>query len=196
MYGDHADDVCGLIKALKLSAPVLIGHSMGGMTAALVASRLGTRLSGVVLVDPTFISPERQREVYESDIFERHRQFLSSNRDDLIAEARRRNAARTLEMIEIATDSRLLTDINALEVLAPPNPDFRNLISSIAAPILVVLGSRGIVSLDIAKELTGLNPHLSYELIEDAGHAIPYDDAESLAAMVRPFVERVTGNAG
>jgi pimeloyl-ACP methyl ester carboxylesterase len=32
-YEDHARDVVGLIQGLGLAAPVLLGHSMGGMTA-------------------------------------------------------------------------------------------------------------------------------------------------------------------
>ena len=37
-YEDHANDVVGLIKALRLSQPILIGHSMGGLVAAVLAS--------------------------------------------------------------------------------------------------------------------------------------------------------------
>lgn len=58
LYSHHAEDVHGLIEALELSDPVLLGHSMGGMTATVVASQLGSALRGVILVDPTFISPE------------------------------------------------------------------------------------------------------------------------------------------
>ena len=36
-YEDHANDIEGLIEALELSLPIVIGHSMGGMTAALVS---------------------------------------------------------------------------------------------------------------------------------------------------------------
>src|SRR5580692_11319410 len=36
-YDDLASDVVGLLRGLKLSRPVLLGHSMGGMTAAVVA---------------------------------------------------------------------------------------------------------------------------------------------------------------
>ncbi|HEY5236055.1 MAG TPA: alpha/beta hydrolase, partial [Rhabdochlamydiaceae bacterium] len=61
-YHDHANDVIGLIEVLALEAPVLLGHSMGGMTAAVVASRIPKRLQGLVLADPTFLTPERQRE--------------------------------------------------------------------------------------------------------------------------------------
>lgn len=190
-YDDHADDVCGLIEALDLSKPFVIGHSMGGMTAALVASRPGSKLGGVILVDPTFISPEWQREVYDSGVFDQHRQFVLADRAALVAEALGRNPARTCEMIEIVTDSRLGTDIRALDVLTPPNPAFRNLIAAISAPILLVLGGRGIVSIETANELARLNPNLTYEMIEDAGHAIPYDEPERLASLVKPFVERL-----
>src|SRR5215469_668846 len=43
-YQDHAGDVVGLIQELGLVAPVLLGHSMGGMTAALVASQCATAI--------------------------------------------------------------------------------------------------------------------------------------------------------
>lgn len=41
-YEDYASDVVSLIEALELSPPIVIGHSMGGMTAALVASHKQT----------------------------------------------------------------------------------------------------------------------------------------------------------
>src|SRR6202041_3967818 len=78
-YEDHAADIIGLIHGLGLAAPVLLGHSMGGMTAAVVASQPATAIRAVILADPTFLSPERQREVHESDVVEQHRRLLSSN---------------------------------------------------------------------------------------------------------------------
>ena len=41
-YGDYTNDVVGLIQGLGLATPVLLGHSMGGMTAAVVASQSAT----------------------------------------------------------------------------------------------------------------------------------------------------------
>ena len=72
-YEDHASDVVGLIQGLGLAAPVLLGHSMGGMTAALLASQLGTAIRAVILADPTFLNPQRQCEVHESDVVEQRR---------------------------------------------------------------------------------------------------------------------------
>lgn len=61
-YEDYANDVIGLINALGLRTPILLGHSMGGMTAAVVASRKPNLLRALVLADPTFLSPKVQRE--------------------------------------------------------------------------------------------------------------------------------------
>ena len=49
---NYVDDICGLIQQ-HIDGPVsLYGHSLGAMTAAGVAARLGTRISSVVLEDP------------------------------------------------------------------------------------------------------------------------------------------------
>lgn len=47
-YEDHASDVVGIIRGLGLGAPILLGHSMGGMTAAVVASQFTRIISGVI----------------------------------------------------------------------------------------------------------------------------------------------------
>jgi len=151
MYRDYASDVIGLIEALGLAAPVLLGHSMGGMTASVVASQLGTAVRGVILADPTFISPEWQREVQESDVVEQHRQLLGSNKSDVLAQLRLRHPHRSSEMVELIADARLQTRIAAFEVLTPPNPDYRGLVRSICTPILLVIGGKGVVSLETRK---------------------------------------------
>jgi pimeloyl-ACP methyl ester carboxylesterase len=99
-YDDHASDVVGLIRGLGLAEPILLGHSMGGLTAAVVASQMGDAIGGVILVDPTFLSPQRQREVYENDVAEQHRRLLSLNKDEVLAEARTRHPDRSPEILE------------------------------------------------------------------------------------------------
>jgi len=192
LYPDHAGDVVGLIEALGLATPVLLGHSMGGMTASVAASQLGAALRGVILVDPTFISPEWQREVHESDIIEQHRQLLSAQRDDLLAQLRLRHPHRSAEMVELVTDARLRTRVSAFDVLTPPNPDYRALVRAIHVPILLAIGDKGVVSVETACELQALNSRLQYELIPDAGHGLPYDQPDRLAAVVGSFLRSLS----
>ncbi|WP_432979215.1 alpha/beta fold hydrolase [Dactylosporangium sp. CA-233914] len=49
---DHADDVAELLDELALDAPVLVGHSLGGFAASLVAQRHPGRVARLVLEDP------------------------------------------------------------------------------------------------------------------------------------------------
>lgn len=188
LYRELANDVVGLVEKLRLNGTILLGHSMGGMTAAVAASQLGSAVSGVVLIDPTFISPERQHEVFESDVAEEHRRSLMLTRAELLAQARLRSPHRSMEILEYLVDARLQTSMAAFEVLKPPNPDFRELIRSIRSPVLLMIGGRGIVSVDTARELQELNPSLRYELINDGGHGLPYDHPERLGAGIMSFL--------
>lgn len=187
-YGDHAGDVAGLVQGLGLTAPVLMGHSMGGMTAAVAASRMGARIRGVVLVDPTFLSPERQREVHGSDVAERHRRLLSLSRDELAADMRARHPHRSPEIAALLAEARLRTRLSAFDVLTPPNPDYRELVRAIRVPMLLVIGDAPVVSIETARALQSLNPRLRVEQIRNAGHGLPYDQPERLAAVVGSFL--------
>jgi len=188
-YEDLAGDVAGLIESLRLEAPVLLGHSMGGMTAALTASQKAAGIRAVILADPTFLSPQRQREVYESDVREQHRRLLASTKSDVVSQSRGRHPHRSPEIIELLAAARLETRMQAFDVLTPPNPEYRALISAISVPILLMIAKSGVVSLETARELQDLNPRLQVEQIEDAGHGLPYDQPGRFAAVVRWFLQ-------
>lgn len=191
-YNDHAGDVAGLIQGLGLAAPVLVGHSMGGMTAALVASELATAIRGVILADPSFLSPQRQREVHQSDVVEQHRRLLSLSTSDVVAQLRARHPHRSSEIIELLARARLQTRIAAFEVLAPPSPEYRQLVSTICDPILLVIAGHGaVVSPDTARELQRLNPRLRVEQIEEADHGLPHDQPDRFETLVRSFLRSV-----
>ncbi len=193
-YDDLAADVVGLMDALGVTAPFLLGHSMGGMTAAVVASRCPRRLEGLILVDPTFLTLERQREVYESDAAEQHRRTLGRSKAELAAELRLRHERRSPEIVDLLVQARLRTDLRAFDILTPPNPDYVQLIDGLAVPALLVIGDVGaVVSREVATELAELNPRLKVERIADAGHGLPYDQPERLASVVRAFLRESRG---
>jgi len=194
-YEDHASDVIELIQGLGLDVPILLGHSMGGMTAAVVASQAARLIRGVILADPTFLSPQRQREVRDSDVAEQHRRVLSLDQCDVLAEARARHPRRSSEMVELLASARLQTRMSAFDVLAAPNPEYHQLVSTIDVPGLLVMGDAGVVSLETASELQRLNSRLRVEQLRDAGHGVPYDQPERFAAVVRSFLRSVVASS-
>jgi pimeloyl-ACP methyl ester carboxylesterase len=181
----------GLIRNLDLSRPVLLGHSMGGMTAAVVANRDAGIIRGLILVDPTFLSPERQREVRNSDVADQHRRALGLQKSELVAQARARHPRRSPEIIEIQAEARLKTRLVAFDVLTPPNPAYRDVMSTIDVPSLLVIGDDPVVTLEMATELRSLNPLVRIEQIQDAGHGLPFEQPERLGEVVMSFLREL-----
>ncbi|WNG57562.1 alpha/beta hydrolase [Archangium gephyra] len=191
-YDDHASDVEGLIRGLELPRPVLLGHSMGGMTAAVVASRWAEGIRGLILVDPTFLSPERQREVRDSDVAEQHRRLLGMRKSDLVTQLRARHPRRSPELVELLAEARLKTPLGAFDVLTPPTPDYRAVMSAIDVPSLLVIGdSSPVVTLEMATELWRLNPRVRIAQVQDAGHGLPFEQPERLGEVVAPFLREL-----
>lgn len=188
-YEDQARDVIGLIAGLGLSAPILVGHSMGGMTAAVVASTAGRTIRGLALLDPTFLDPPRQQEVFESEVMAQHRQLLARDANEVLVELRSRHPDRARELVGLLADARLQTSIHAFQVLTPPNPDYRQLLRTIEVPILMLVGDAGVVSRDTATGLQRIHPQLQVEPIPNAGHGIHYDQPERVAAVLRSFLD-------
>jgi pimeloyl-ACP methyl ester carboxylesterase len=188
-YETLAGDVLSLIGALRLIKPILVGHSMGGMTAAVVAAQNPQQLQALVLADPAFLTSQRQREVYESDVAVQHQRVLNSSREGFLAELRIRHRHRSPELVERFAEARFGTSMHAFDILTPPNPDYRQLISTLAIPSLLVIGGvGGVVTPEVAAELATLNSRLEVAQIEEAGHAIPYDHPERFAAILKTFL--------
>lgn len=191
-YNELAADVIGLIDELKLEAPVLLGHSMGGMTAAVVASKSLKQLKGLVLADPTFLTPQWQIEVYQSDVANQHRQVLNRSKQDFLDEMLARRTHRTREVVEQFVQARFQTSIQAFEILKPPNPDYMQLIKAIDVASLLVIGdTNSVVSSEVAAELAVLNPHLQVVQIAQASHGLPYDQPEQFSSVVQTFLRSV-----
>ncbi len=190
-YEDHANDVAGLIKALGLHLPILIGHSMGGMTAAVAASHNPKLLRGLILADPSFLSPKVQSEVRDSDAADQHRRILNKSLNEVLEDARIKHPNRSIDTLEQIARARLQTSISAFDVLSQPYPDYMQLVSAIEVPSLFVIGDAGVVSPSAAAELQRLNPILQVEQIPNAGHGLHYDQPEKFAAVVKSFLRSI-----
>ncbi len=106
-HEDQAGDIIELIQGLVLSDPISLGHSMGGMTAAVVASLAAKNIRGVILVDLIFLSPQRQRGVCDSDVAEQRRRLLGQDKCDVLAQLRSRRTRRFPEIAELIDSARL-----------------------------------------------------------------------------------------
>lgn len=193
-FDDHADDVVGLIAVLELDRPVLIGHSMGGTAAALVAGRNPPLIRGAILEDPVFLSIDMHRKFAEGAWAKQHSQVLETPLNDVVAGGHARNPQWTLETLELWARAKHETKMRVFEILTASCPDFRRVVKAIHVPTLLVTGEpeRGVlVSSETATELQALNPNLRVEHIPGAGHCIRYDQPERFAGVVHAFLREI-----
>jgi pimeloyl-ACP methyl ester carboxylesterase len=190
-YDDHANDIIGLINTLGLPPAFLIGHSMGGMTASLIARSNPELLRGLILADPPFLTTSVQRQIHQSDVKDQHRLFLRKSLQDMMSDFKSKHPNRSPDTIKFTAQARLQTSLEAFDVLTPPNPDYKQLISAIKTPSLLVYGDKGVVTTDVAEEVKRLNSRFQIVKIPDVGHGLHYDQPDGFAAIVLSFIHSI-----
>jgi N-formylmaleamate deformylase len=191
---DHAADHVGLIEALGLVRPALIGHSMGGLTATQIAAGAGTRLRALVLEDPPFILPDPAAGPRFELWPEQHARLKAMSLEDLVRKAKVDHERWSEETNELWARAQKRADGAIFEALGQRPMDFRALVARIAVPVLVVAGESAhgsLVSDAVAAELPGLNPRLRVVRVPGAGHCVRYDEGAKYLELVSDFLAEV-----
>jgi pimeloyl-ACP methyl ester carboxylesterase len=184
-----ADEAAGLIELLELQRYVLVGHSMGGKVAQLLASRRPQGLRGLALVAPAAPTPTRfpeqamQQQIHAYD----NRETVLQTIAFLTA---RMPAPEIVE--QIVEDS--LSGAAEAKLAWPTKAileDISEEVSKISVPTMVLAGE--LDRLDSVeqhrREILGRIPGARLEMIADSGHLSPIDEPLRLAEAIREFVE-------
>lgn len=163
---DRVADLRGLVEALGLDDPVLVGHSMGAATVAWTAARYPELPRAVVLEDPVGLHEQSDRDP-----------------DERAAEAR----AGTEQAEDPSADPQVAAAIARAGYPAPHAETF----SQIECPALVVRSDRDVAErvadLDAAESLAeGRLVH-----VHDAGHHVFDDEYDAALAELRTFLARL-----
>jgi uncharacterized protein (TIGR02246 family) len=196
---DLANDAQDVIEALDLKRYVLVGHSMGGKTAQLLASRRPAGLEGVVLVAPSPPSPmalpQEQRAqmaaAYES------RESIGWVLDNVLTAN-----ALTPELREqvIADSLRGAPQAKAAWPNAAALEDITGEVGSINVPVIVISGELDQVDRveTLQKELLPRIAGARLHVLPGIGHLSPLEAPAAVASVIRQFVGELEshGNTG
>lgn len=188
-----ADDVRGVIAESGIRDYVLVGHSMGGKVAQLIAATGPVALRGVVLVASAPARPadevtaeyrEALSHAYDSD------ESVAGARDNILT-------ARTLSTAiasQVVADSRSGADAARTEwPLRGIARDITENARAIRVPVLVIAGEHDRVEpVDVLR--TNLVPYLSdaaFQTIPGTGHLIPLEAPVELSAAIAAFAPAV-----
>jgi uncharacterized protein (TIGR02246 family) len=185
---DLADDAAEVIEALNLKRYVLVGHSMGGKVAQLLASRRPQGLAGVVLVAPSPPSPmalaDEQRAAmaasYES------RESVSWVLDNVLTANPLSPAYR--EQV-IADSLRGAPQARAAWPNAAMLEDITREVHAIDVPVMVIAGERDQVDRveTLQRELLPRIAGARLHVLPGVGHLSPLEAPATVAKLIRKF---------
>ncbi|UOG75079.1 alpha/beta hydrolase [Hymenobacter tibetensis] len=188
----YADQVAALIAAQQLQQYVLVGHSMGGKIALALAARQPVGLVGVALLSPSPPTPEPMTED------ERH--------DSLRAFGEQAAAEKTMRTITARPLPDLLQQQIIHDNLRSTKPAWdawllhgsrENIaaqLCQVQVPCTVLAGDQDAImspSVHGLETLPLLPVGTPLEIVGGAGHLLPYEAPEEVAALLRTFAQQL-----
>jgi pimeloyl-ACP methyl ester carboxylesterase len=186
-----ADDVQAVVRTFGLKRYVLVGHSMGGKVAQIVAKRTPQGLAGLVLVAPAPPTPMPAPKEQRAAMLESYRsregalQALSVLAGSpLSPELREQVIVDTLRGAEGAkrawTESEMIRDVSAG-------------LDAVKIPATVVIGDRDQVEHEAAlRDIFGrLLAQTTFRVLNGIGHLSPLEAPDALAEACTTFLERL-----
>jgi pimeloyl-ACP methyl ester carboxylesterase len=178
------------LASLKLNRFMLVGHSMTGKVAAVLASRKLPGLEKLVLLAPSPVCPE--------PIAPADRATMLAQAEPTRADAEhyiRDNSNLPIkpEVFERAVEDRLRTNPNAWRAWLEhgSEEDWAGRVGTLSLPTLVIAAEKDkSLSPDVQRKLT--LPHFSngsLEIVRDSGHIVPMEAPERLATLLKNFAE-------
>ena len=193
-----AEDLQGVLEALDLERPAIMGHSLGGLVTLFWASQHPTAAAALVLEDPPLhtlpeilpafdgwiqlasLTPEQAAAWYQQE-------YPHWTPDD----CQRRAEAITGTAPGVFRDLRAAS-AHALET---GDTDRTPILAGVQSPALLLRGNPelgGMASLEDAARFTEFLPHGEVVEITEAGHGLHRDATARFLDVVLPFLQRHT----
>ena len=190
-----AADVVAVIAALGLERPVILGHSMGAVTALALAGLHPEVPARILLEDPPPLwlheGPVPTDVALSRSVAEGVASVKRLSRDELRLEVTSQNPTWAAAELEPWIESKLRFSLNAVALATPAylaSIDFRGVLRRITCPVLVLHGDAGRGSMPAPADLEvlrGLVPQLEVVHVPGAGHNIRRDQPLRYITIVR-----------
>ena len=188
---DHAADIAGLIAALDLGQPALVGHSMGAATVAQLAADYPQLVSRIVLEDPPWRETTGMPGNRGTQMQELVAMYGRMTHEEIAEYGRGNNPTWDDEELWLWTLGKTLVSPNVVQDTSRLLTDWHTVVPKINCPTLLVTADPakgGIVTPETAAELTNKHPNIRVAYIDGAGHNVRRDQFTAYMAAVRPFL--------
>ncbi|WP_242154593.1 alpha/beta fold hydrolase [Sphingomonas sp. BAUL-RG-20F-R05-02] len=191
---DMADDAQAVVEALDLERYILVGHSMGGKVAQLLASRRPRGLVGVVLIAPAPPLPlglplavrEGMVRAYDT------RESIVATVDQVLAP----DGLDPDDLDAVVADS--LAGAAGAKEAWPLSTSQENIVAAlerIEVPVFILSGEHDRVDPPevLERELLPRLAQAQMHVLPQVGHLLPYEAPEEIADLMRAFALSLTG---
>ncbi|MBC8171898.1 MAG: alpha/beta hydrolase [Anaerolineae bacterium] len=188
-----AEDVAALIQALGLNRPAVLGHSMGGFTALILAATHPDRVGCLLLEDPPLAPPptpemEAARDPGMRQWAENMRRMQGQSLEALVADEQSRSPRWSIAELQPWAASKHRVDLAVFEARSP-RPLWQPLMQQVQCPMLLLYGdTHTLVDATIAQEAVALWQNGQAVQISQAGHCIRRDNLTDYLQAVREFL--------
>ncbi len=195
----RVSDLVNVIEYLSLDRPVLIGHSMGAATIALTLAEHPQISRGAVLEDPAWWElDDDQLELRRAGRAQQAAAwrewvlaFQAMSIEDGIAMRTTDEPTWNSTDVETSSYARIHFDLDLFEPFLPERSPWRASVRAFQQPVLLMLGSMpersAIITPQLAIEARELNPMLTWNQIDAAGHHLRYDQFDAFIGAVNTF---------
>jgi len=191
--GARFRDACAVMEALGIGRALIVGHSMGAITAMYVAARHRSHAGAVVLIDPPLgdDEPSIERDNLSFELWVEEVAAMSA--EAAAVGCRRANPEWTAEEVDAWVVSKQEMDRG---VFRRPQSRYdgpwRAAMEAISCPALVVAGQTEFGSLvgEGAGRWLDDAPNVEFVRIEGAGHSVHRDARDRFASVVAAFLDR------
>jgi pimeloyl-ACP methyl ester carboxylesterase len=197
---EMADAVAHTIDTAGLQRYVLVGHSMSGTVAMVLARRAqdaaDERLAGLILVAPSPPGPEPMDESKRSMMVG----LLGERHDDDRARARAYITKNELRDIPPAVEERASLEVLRMNrtawvawITKGTREDHTQYVGVLDVPALVIAGEKDL-SLGPKQQAELTLPHLRHGdmiMVKNCSHLVPMEQPDAMTALLRGFLRRI-----
>jgi pimeloyl-ACP methyl ester carboxylesterase len=195
------NDLHGVIQALGLNKPLVMGHSLGAVTTLVMAALYPDLPRAIVLEDPPgwWVKLPASESLQRANGFREWATRLKSmTRQQIFEEGRAQNPLWSDAELDPWADSKVSLNVNTIRNIFNSNHAaaivWKKTLQRVSCPVLVVTAdlSRGAALTPAGVEaLRTLIPHLQVEHIPDAGHSIRREQFVHYMEVVRTFLANI-----
>lgn len=183
-----ADDVVALTSTEYLNRPLVLGHSMGARTAIRAARKAPEAFAGLLLVDPPVSGPGRRE--YPSPWPWYEESIVMAQKGCSAEDMKHFCPTWTAEQLALRAEWLHTCQLDAIDTTYRGfhTDDIHSDMPYLNLPLrLVVAGAAPVISDDDVKEIVELAPHIQVQVVEGAGHMIPWDKLDGFVGAVADF---------